>query len=300
MAAGTAASIPWVVPSTVLGTSPRPAPSGRITLGVIGLGPRGKFDLGWMLKQPDCQCVAVCDVQARRRDAGKQLVDAHYGKKDCKVYRDFRELLSSAILMPCSSPPATAGTPLRQSMRARAGKDVYSEKPCGMTIELCQKLDDVVRQTGRVFQAGTQRRSVANFQAAVRLARSGKLGKLQTLFASVYKPSIDTLWLAGQPTPPREVCDWDLWLGPAPWRPYNRKYVEGDWRNYWDFDSGAGCWTGVRIPSTSANGPTRPTTPVRSSSSPRANRIQARYANGVHLVLDESGQSFQPPAPRLD
>ncbi len=297
LAAGTAASIPWVVPSTVLGTSPRPAPSGRITLGVIGLGPRGKFDLGWMLKQPDCQCVAVCDVQARRRDAGKQLVDAHYGKKDCKVYRDFRELLSrrdiDAVLIATGDrwhAPASIHA-------LRAGKDVYSEKPCGMTIELCQKLDDVVRQTGRVFQAGTQRRSVANFQAAVRLARSGKLGKLQTLFASVYKPSIDTLWLAGQPTPPREVCDWDLWLGPAPWRPYNRKYVEGDWRNYWDFDSGARLldWGAHTVDLCQWANKADDTCPIEFE--PAGKSIQARYANGVHLVLDELDNPFNRQRP---
>jgi predicted dehydrogenase len=176
-----------------------------------------------MLKLNDCQCVAICDVQASRRTAGKQLVDKHYGNQDCKLYRDFRELLArrdiDAVLI------ATGDrwhAPL-SILAARAGKDIYCEKPCGLTIGLCQELDDVIRQTGRVFQAGTQRRSVANFQAAVRLAHSGKLGKLQTLFASVYTPSLDNTWLPGEPTPPRDVCDWDMWLGPAPWRPYNKR-----------------------------------------------------------------------------
>jgi predicted dehydrogenase len=155
VAAGAALSIPWLVPSAILGVSARPAPSGRIALGVIGIGPRATFDLGCMLKQPDCQCVAVCDVQAGRRDAGKRLVDAHYGNKDCKVYRDFRDLLArrdiDAVLIAIGDRwHATA------SIHAlRAGKDVYSEKPCGLTIQLCRQLDDAVRETGRVFQAGT-------------------------------------------------------------------------------------------------------------------------------------------------
>ena len=227
------------MPAAARGAEGKAAPSERITLGVIGIGPRATYDLGGMLKQPDCQCVAVCDVQASRRDAGKRLIDKHYGNKDCVLYRDFRELLArrdiDAVLIATGDrwhAPASI-------LAAKAGKDVYSEKPCGLTIGLCQALDDAIQKTGRVFQAGTQRRSVANFQAAVRLAQSGKLGKLHTLFASVYTPSIETTWLPGEPTPPRDVVDWDLWLGPAPWRPYNHRYVEGGWRGYWDFDSGA-------------------------------------------------------------
>src|SRR5262249_2356053 len=138
-----------------------------------------------------------------------------------------------------SSARAAAGPRRGRSWPRGAGKDVYSEKPCGLTIAWCQALDDTIRQTKRVFQAGTQRRSVANFQAAVQLAHSGKLGKLHTLYASVYMPSVQTAWLAAEPTPPRDVVDWDLWLGPAPWRPYNKAYVQGGWRGYWDFDSGA-------------------------------------------------------------
>jgi len=286
LAAGAAVNLPWLVPAAALGGENRAAPSERITLGVIGIGPRATYDLGGMLKQPDCQCVAVCDVQASRRDAGKKLVDKHYGNKDCAVYRDFRQLLArpdvDALLIATGDrwhAPASI-------LAAKAGKDVYSEKPCGLTIGLCQALDDVVRKTGRVFQAGTQRRSVANFQAAVRLAQTGKLGKLQTLFASVYTPSIETTWLPGEPTPPREVVDWDLWLGPAPWRPYNRRYVEGGWRGYWDFDSGARLldWGAHTVDLCQwANG-ADDTGPVEYEASGKT--INARYANGVKLVLD--------------
>jgi predicted dehydrogenase len=286
LAAGAAVNLPWLVPAAALGGATRAAPSERITLGVIGIGPRATYDLGGMLKQPDCQCVAVCDVQAGRREAGKRLIDKHYGNKDCAVYRDFRELLArrdvDALLVATGDrwhAPASI-------LAVKAGKDVYGEKPCGLTIGLCQALDDAVRKTGRVFQAGTQRRSVANFQAAVRLARSGKLGKLHTLFASVYTPSIETTWLPGEPTPPREVCDWDLWLGPAPWRPYNRRYVQGEWRGYWDFDSGAKLldWGAHTVDLCQwANG-ADDTTPIEYEASGKT--INARYANGVKLVLD--------------
>ena len=112
---------------------------------------------------------------------------------------------------------------------------------------------------GRIFQAGTQRRSVSNYQQAVALAHSGKLGKLHTLYASVYVPEIKTDWLPGEPTPAREACDWNLWLGPAPWRPYNGKYVAGGWRGYYEFDSGARLLDWGITRSTYASGPTRPT-----------------------------------------
>jgi predicted dehydrogenase len=286
MAAGMGMALPWFVPAAAGGAEAKAAPSERITLGVIGIGPRATYDLGGILKQPDCQCVAVCDVQASRRDAGKRLIDNHYGNKDCVLYRDFRELLArpdvNAVLVATGDRWHAAAS----IAAAKAGKDVYSEKPCGLTIGLCQALDDAIQKTGRVFQAGTQRRNVANFQAAVRLARSGKLGKLQTLFASVYTPSIETTWLPGEPTPPRDVVDWDLWLGPAPWRPYNRRYVEGGWRGYWDFDSGARLldWGAHTLDLCQWANAADDTGPVEYEASGKT--INARYANGVKLVLD--------------
>ena len=109
----------------------------------------------------------------------------------------------------------------KRRLAAKAGKDVYSEKPCGITIAACQELADTMHREKRVFQAGTQRRSVPNFQKAVEWVHTGKLGKLHTMHASVYVPTLDNTWLPGQPLPPREVVDWNLWLGPAAWRPFN-------------------------------------------------------------------------------
>ena len=286
MAVGAVAALPWFVPAAARGAEGRAAPSERITLGVIGIGPRATYDLGGILKQPDCQCVAICDVQASRREAGKKLVDKHYGNQDCVLYRDFRELLArrdiGAVLIATGDrwhAPASM-------LAAKAGKDIYSEKPCGLTIGLCQSLDDVIQKTGRVFQAGTQRRSVANFQAAVALAHSGKLGKIHTLFASVYTPTIETTWLPGEPTPPRDVVDWDLWLGPAPWRPYNHSYVAGRWRGYWDFDSGARLldWGAHTVDLCQWANRADDTGPVEYEATGKT--IIARYANGVKLVLD--------------
>src|ERR1700724_1034051 len=92
--AGVAASFPWVIPGSALGRDGAVAPSERITLGVIGIGPRCTYDLKSMLAERDMQCVAITDVQASRREAGKKLVDQKYGTSDCAVYRDFREMLA--------------------------------------------------------------------------------------------------------------------------------------------------------------------------------------------------------------
>jgi len=171
-------------------------------------------------------------------------------------------------------------------LAAEAGKDVYSEKPCGLTIELCQRLAETMKRTKRIFQAGTQRRSVPNFQQAVRLAQDGKLGKLEALYASVYIPTLDNSWLPGEPTPPKEVVDWNLWLGPAPWRPYHSKYVSGGWRGYYDFDSGARLldWGAHTVDLCQWANQSDNTTPI--SFEPLETGIHCMYANGVKLVLD--------------
>jgi predicted dehydrogenase len=244
------------------------------------------YDLSGTLPHTDIRCVAVCDVQASRREAGKKLVDQHYGNKDCVLYRDFRELLARSDVDAVMIATGDRWHAPASILAAKAGKDVYSEKPCGLTIGLCQALDDTIRQTQRVFQAGTQRRNVANFRAAVRLAHSGKLGKIHTLFASIYTPSIETAWLPGEPTPPRSQVDWDFWLGPAPWRPYNHAYVAGQWRGYWDFDSGARLldWGAHTVDACQWANRADDTMPIEYE--PTGKTITARYANGVKLVLD--------------
>jgi predicted dehydrogenase len=285
-AASAAISWPTIVPARALGRDGNVAPSERVTLGVIGIGPRCTYDLKAMLGLADVQCVAIADVQATRRDAGKTLVDTHYSNKDCALYRDMRELLDrkdidSVIIATGDRWHASASI-----MAANAGKDVYSEKPCGITIAYCQELAETMKRTGRVFQAGTQRRSVPNFQQAIDLVHSGKLGKIHTLYASVYVPAIETTWLPGEPTPPKEVVDWNLWLGPAPWRPYNKLYVNGKWRGYYDFDSGAKLldWGAHTVDLCQWANKADDTMPIEYE--PSSKNITARYANGVKLVLD--------------
>jgi len=295
IAAGAAIALPYVITSR--SGSAEVAASEKITLGVIGIGPRGTYDLKAMLGLPDVRCVAIADVQASRRNAGKALVDQHYGNQDCVLFRDFRELLArsdiDAVLIATGDrwhAPASIAA-------AEAGKDVYSEKPCGLTIANCQNLAAAMKRTGRVFQAGTQRRSVPNFRQAVELAHSGRLGKIQTLYASVYTPHLDNGWLPGEPTPAREEVDWNLWLGPAPWRPYNSQYVSGGWRGFYDFDSGARLldWGAHTVDLCQWANHAEDTMPVEYEPTPT--NITCRYANGVKLVLDFVANPFGDRGP---
>lgn len=282
-----AAAFPTIVPARALGRQANvPAASERITLGVVGIGPRCTYDLKGMLPLTDVQCVAISDVQKSRREAGKALVDKHYGNADCKLYPDFRDLLARPEIDTVIVATGDRWHAEASVLAALAGKDVYSEKPCGITIHDCQRLAQTMKKTGRVFQAGTQRRNVTNFEQAVQLAHSGRLGKVHTLFASVYVPEIKTDWLPGEPTPARDVVDWDLWLGPAAWRPYNAKYVAGGWRGYWDFDSGARLldWGAHTVDICQWANKSDDTLPLEYV--PNPTNVTATYANGVKLVID--------------
>lgn len=295
--ASAAASLATVLPAHVLGRNANVAPSEKIALGVIGIGPRCTYDLKSMLQFSDVRCVAIADVQAKRRDAGKSLVDEHYGNGDCKLYRDFQELLDrkdiDAVLIATGDRWHAAASILA----ATAGKDVYSEKPCGITIADCQELADTMHKEQRVFQAGTQRRSVPNFQKAVELAHSGKLGKLQTMHASIYVPVLDNTWLPAEPTPPRDVVDWNMWLGPAAWRPFNQKYCDGRWRGQWDFDSGARLldWGAHTVDLCQWANQADDTMPIEYE--PSDKDIVCRYANGVKLVIDFLAEPFGDRSP---
>jgi len=293
-AAGAALAFPTIIPCSALGRGGFVAPSERIVLGGIGIRNRGSVVLGEMFKQPDMQFVAIADVRADRRQAVKQWADQQNGDNRCEMYRDFRELLArddiDAVLIATGDrwhAPASM-------LAAEAGKDVYSEKPCAMTIGLCQALADTINRTGRVFQAGTQRRTISNFVHAVNLARSGKLGDLHTVHASIYELQDRHDWLPAEPEPPKEVVDWDMWLGPAPWRPFNQSYVDGRWRGFHDFDSGAKLldWGAHTLDLCQWANAADETTPIEFEPRPDIpddNVIEGRYSNGVKVVLRRAG-----------
>ncbi len=286
MAAASAVALPQFVPARALGRDGHVAPSERITLAGVGIGPRGRYDLSVMLPEKDVQFVTICDVQRTRREAVKKMADEHYGNSDCTMTRDMFEVFERPDIDAVLIATGDHWHALASIHALKAGKDVYSEKPCGMTIAEVQALCDAADRYGRVFQAGTQRRSLANFQYAARLALSGKLGNLRTLHASVYTPSRTYDWLPEEPEPHINEVDWDRWLGPSPWRPYNRDYVQGRWRGHYDFEGAANFpdWGAHTVDLCQwANG-SDDTMPIEYEAS--AEGITAKYGNGVTLICD--------------
>jgi predicted dehydrogenase len=295
----TVAAAPMIVPSVVLGQrAGAVAPSDQILMGGIGIGSRGAHVLSKILKFREARFLAVCDVRNERREAIKSTVDQAYGNRDCQMYADQYELLArgdiDAVLI------ATGDrwhTPL-SIIAAQHGKDVYCEKPCSMSMEESWALAEAFTRYNRLYQAGCQRRNGANFELCKELLRAGALGKLQALYAntgpSVNWPPVPSRdWLAEEPLPPKQVLDWERWLGPAPWRPYNSAYVRGGWRNYYDFHGGGilewGSHTVDLCHWAAELDHTQPVEyePVGGNTGPY--EVRCKYANGVKLVMRDNG-----------
>lgn len=285
------AGMPAIIPAKALGRDGGVAPSNRIAMGMIGIGPRGRHVLDCFLKQPDAQFVTVCDVQKANRRTAKMMVDRAYQNEDCQTTSDMLEVLArpdiDAVLIATGDRWHAIGSMLA----AKAGKDVYSEKPCAITMAECRELDETIRRYGRVFQAGTQRRNVANFRKAIELVSTGRLGKIHTVYASINSLGESFDWLPAEPEPAKDEVDWDRWLGPAPWRPYNVAYVRGQWRAHHDFDSGGRLldWGAHTVDLCQKALGMDGTTPVEFEPDPDGQTIRARYENGVKLVLCHAG-----------
>ncbi len=230
--------VPALMSARALGLDGNVAPSNRLTMGGLGLGPRGTSDLGCFLENEDVQFVAIADCQRSRRNRIKEIVDAKYQNKDCVTYRDMYELLDRKDIDIVLIATGDRWHTMASIEAAKAGKDIYCEKPCSLTIDESISLGDTINRYGRIYQAGTQRRSSDHFMAAVRMAQSGMLGKLTALHANTLAPETKQTWLPAQPEPDKDECDWDRWLGACPWRPFNQSYVNGGWRGFYDFHGG--------------------------------------------------------------
>jgi len=238
-AVGAALAAPTFIPASALGRGGVIPPSERITMGFIGVGGQGSGHLlggawtyvaGGYAGRKDVHVLAVCDVWRNRREQACQKVNDHYAEvygpsnyKTCKAYTDFREVLDrpdiDAVLI--ATPAHWHAT--MAAMAAMAGKDIYCEKPTAVTIRESQAMLAAVRRYGRVYQAGTQQRSEygGKFRMACEFVRSGRIGKLQEIYA--YRDGGGIFWpkrFGPAKALPADL-DWDLYLGPAPWLPYD-------------------------------------------------------------------------------
>ena len=257
LAAGTALAAPLIIPASARGADDRPAPSERITMGCIGLGGRGTVDMNTFLGHDEAQIVALCDVDAgstRYEDAwhrglapAKENVEQRYASQKASGtfrgvggYRDFRDLLArDDVDAVCVATPDHWHAPIVVAA-AKAGKDVYCEKPLSLTVCDGRAMVDAVTRYERVFQCGSQRRSDTRCRHSCELVRNGRIGTLQTVRVGLPGGH----WIRSNakkifgPEPVPEGFDYDLWLGPAPWAPYT--FNRCHWNFRWNLDYSGG------------------------------------------------------------
>lgn len=240
LAVGAALGMPTFLPASALGRGGVLAPSERINMGFVGLGGQGTGHLlggawtyvpGGYVARGDVQVLAVCDVRPERRENARQRCNQVYaetrGQPDydgVRAYPDFREVLGrtdiDAVLLAL---PYHWAAPMA-IRAARAGKDVYCEKPIAITVREGGLLVETVRRHGRIYQAGTQQRAEygGKFRLACELVRSGRIGQLKEVFAYRQPGAFHPVpWTSEASRPVPAGFDWDLWLGPLPWRPFN-------------------------------------------------------------------------------
>jgi len=219
-----AAAAPLVVSSGAFGASD------RINMGAIGVGGRGSGVFRSLTRARGVQAVAVCDVQEPRLGPFKAAGLA--------VYRDFRDMLARGDIDAVVVASPSQWKPLHAIAAAKAGADVYCEKPMTLTVREGRAMVQAVRRYGGVFQHGTQQRSSREFRFACEMVRSGRIGRLESVTVNVGGPPRQC-YLPGQGAV--RGVDWDFWLGPAPWRPFNERICMrgcGAWEGYFDYSGG--------------------------------------------------------------
>jgi hypothetical protein len=206
----------------------------RIVMAGIGMGGQGRGGLGGFLSFKDVQVVEVCDVVPDHRAQAKNMVDRTYGNTDCRAVGRYRDVLFrpeiDAVLI--ATPDHWHAIIATEAMKQ--GKDVYCEKPETLTVRQGQVMLDVARRYGRVFSGGSQR-VWEDYNWFHRMVRGGAIGKLKEAWVNVGGPS-GPCYLPPVPVP--AGVDWDLWLGPAPWRPYHPSLVTGGFRPFRDYSGG--------------------------------------------------------------
>ena len=229
-------AFPTIVPSTVFGAN---APSNRLEMAAIGIGGMGRGNLNAFLRRDDVQVVAACDVDKNQLNRAIKTINGSNKNSDCRGYGDFRELFATEKLDTVSVALPDHWHALVAVAAARAGCDIYGEKPLARSIKEGRAICDAVQRYDRVWQTGSWQRSRSNFHQACQLVRNGRIGKVTHVEVGLPKARAPRPVQAPQP-PPSEL-DWNMWLGPAPERPYapfSNRGVHFHWRWILDFSGG--------------------------------------------------------------
>jgi len=303
-AAAVGAGLPYIISSKVLGAGDTPAANDKINVGFIGVGLQGTGLLWQFLRQPQCKVAAICDVDKQKLNQAVEMVKEFYSQNDCSSYGDFRELLNrndiDAVVI--AVPEHWHGVISIEA--CKKSKDVYCEKPLALSIGEGREVVKAVRQYKKIFQVGTMQRSDYKFRQACEFVRNGFIGqitkvrlflgtKLGSSSFPIYPVDCD---LPAEPVP--EALDWDMWLGPAPWRPYNSRIAPPiedktwpHWRDYDDYSGGLMTDWGAHhfdiaqwALGMDESGPVE----IYPENGKDIKMLTYRYANGVTMVRDDT------------
>jgi predicted dehydrogenase len=278
----------------------------------------GQGQLRPFINQPDVQVVAVCDPNRWRREQAQHIVNGEYSKQVCAAYNDFRELVARPDIDAVCIASLDSWHVLHALAAVRAGKDLYVQKPLGMSIDEIKLLREEVNRRARVFQFGTQQRSSKEFRFACELVLNGRIGKVQTIKVGVHSgASGGRHWPEGdneraglkkvEPEPVPDWLDYEMWLGPAPSAPYTTaRLTYPHWFHISDYSLGYVSGWGIHhIDIAQWGNGTELTGPLEVTGTavwphddalcdnPTSWDVNYDYANGVKVHYTGSGPGFE-------
>ncbi len=303
--AATTMGLPTIIPSYVLGAKGAVTPSSQIAVGQVGFGWIGGSHLATLLNRKEVRYVAACDVNGQKLEEVRRQIETKYGEgrskssyTGCAAYRDFREMLTrkdmDAVVV---ATPDHWHAPISIAA-ARAGKDIYCEKPMTLTIQQAKAVVKAVKRYNRVFQTGSQQRSnvFGPFRRACELVRNGRIGRILSIDVSTGGPP-KPCDLSEEPRP--DYFDWDMWVGPTLWRPYHSKLAAVHWRPYREYCGGGFSDMGAHhfdiaqwALDMDNSGPTR----IYPPDGKERDRVSFEYANGIimnHVGGNSLGLTFR-------
>jgi len=239
-AAGAALAFPTFIPASALGRDGRPAPSERITMGVVGWGMQGPGNTDEFMKLKDVQVVASCNIDKMHLKKSVEVINGFYKKKVVKTYHDYRKMMGRHDIDAVMIAVPDHWHELVSVEAARRGKDIYGEKPLAKTIGEQQRIVQAVREHGRIWQTGSWQRSSGSFHKAAEIVRNGLIGKVSRVEVGLpdgHTDFADTGKFTQITRPPPEL-DYERWIGPSRMQPYIKARVHMNWR--WNYNTGGG------------------------------------------------------------
>ncbi|MGZ5517628.1 MAG: Gfo/Idh/MocA family protein [Limisphaerales bacterium] len=301
-AAAVTLAFPTIIPSSALGLGGKPAPSNRITLGMVGCGGMGTANTKSFLPLSDCRVIAACDVDKKHLKSLVEIVNKKYENKDCKAYHDYRELMARKDIDAVMLAVPDHWHELVAVEAARQKKDIYGEKPLARTIKEQQVMVKAVADAGRIWQTGSWQRSVGNFHKAAEIVRNGLIGAVKRIEVGLpkdYNNAESRQKDHMKVTEPPAELDYNTWIGPSQMMPYIAARLHRDWR--WNYNTGGGQimdWVGHHVdiahwgcdfdnsgPSeVQGHGVFPPKGGVWDAA--KTYRVELKYPQGIEMVMD--------------